>query len=543
VKVLDPQKDEYLFAASAEGRGQECIPAVIDNISKKTRIGLEERLPEIQATSRNVSDITTVNLEAYQHYFFGEELINKLEFKKAQKELKKAVQLDKTFGLAYYRLAYAIDWERNAPEARRYIQKAVSLIERIPEKERYLVRAMYVNNEEGFEAGIGVLRDMEKVYPNDKEMMYNIGDWSFHVGRYATAIEYLEKVLAMDPTHDRSLEHMTWTFREMGQYDKMLEYARRFEAATHSDESYSLLAQAYALLGDFETGLETLAHYLELSPNYYYIRSAIADLYAFSGEPAKALNVLNPLTDADQPPEVQFYGNKKYARFLPYVGRYREMVASIDRVIKHHVQAKDIGWASYWRIVKALRIIYGWYDIEQAWEEAERTFAFQNETGAHMRYNGVLALMHVLHGDYVLAERIALKSELKWWHSFVMLLIYCKKGECAKVESLVSTGQRFAVEDLKILLLYALAECQFDSGQLDKAENSLLQLQKVFNDEYGHRAVFYPKSLYLLGKIYEKQNEKKRAVENYERFLDMWKDADEDLPDLIDAKKRLRALN
>jgi tetratricopeptide (TPR) repeat protein len=542
VKVLDPQKDEYLFTASAEGRGQECIPAVIDAISKKTRMGLEERLSEIQSTSQKVSDITTVNLEAYQHYFLGEELINKLEFKKAQEELKKAIELDPSFGLAYYRLAYAVDWERNVPKARQYIQKAVSLIDRIPEKERYLVRAMNANIEKGFDAGIAVLRDMEKVYPHDKEMMYNIGDWSYHTSQYATAIDYLEKVLATDPTHDRSLEHMTWTFREMRNYDKMLEYAKLFESATHSDESYSLLAQAYALLGDFETGLETLKHFLKLSPNRYFIRSSIADLYAFAGEPAKALNVLRPLTDADQPPAVQFYGNKKYARFLPYVGKYREMSASIDEVIKHHVQAKDIGWASYWRIVKALRIVFGWCDIEQAWEEAERTFAFQNEIGAHMRYNGVLALLHVLHGDYVLAERIAQKNELKWWYSFVMSLINCKKGECTKVESLVSTGQRFAVADLEILFLYSLAECQFDSGQLDKAERSLHKLLQVFNDDYGHRAVFFPKSLYFLAKIYEEQNDRKRAVEHYERFLDLWKDADEDLPDLIDAKKRLSAL-
>lgn len=54
--------------------------------------------------------------------------------------------------------------------------------------------------------------------------------------------------------------------------------------------------------------------------------------------------------------------------------------------------------------------------------------------------------------------------------------------------------------------------------------------------------VFYPKSLNLLGKIYEAKGDTRRAIENTEKFLDLWKDADLDLPDLIDAKKRLARL-
>ena len=52
----------------------------------------------------------------------------------------------------------------------------------------------------------------------------------------------------------------------------------------------------------------------------------------------------------------------------------------------------------------------------------------------------------------------------------------------------------------------------------------------------------YPKSFNLLGKIYEKKGDTQLAIQNYEKFLDLWKDADEDLPDLIDAKKRLAKL-
>ena len=66
----------------------------------------------------------------------------------------------------------------------------------------------------------------------------------------------------------------------------------------------------------------------------------------------------------------------------------------------------------------------------------------------------------------------------------------------------------------------------------------------VFQDLnfFWHRAVVYPRSFYLLGQIYEKMGNLKLAIDNYETFLDLWKDADDDLPELIDAKARLAKL-
>ena len=67
---------------------------------------------------------------------------------------------------------------------------------------------------------------------------------------------------------------------------------------------------------------------------------------------------------------------------------------------------------------------------------------------------------------------------------------------------------------------------------------------RIEGSPYYHveRAIYFPKSFYLLGKIYEKKGDNQLAIQNYEKFLDLWKDADKDLPDLIDAKKRLAKL-
>jgi tetratricopeptide (TPR) repeat protein len=53
----------------------------------------------------------------------------------------------------------------------------------------------------------------------------------------------------------------------------------------------------------------------------------------------------------------------------------------------------------------------------------------------------------------------------------------------------------------------------------------------------------YAKSFYTLGKIYEQQGKKTRAIENYKKFLDLWKDADSGIPEVEDASKRLAGIS
>jgi len=52
----------------------------------------------------------------------------------------------------------------------------------------------------------------------------------------------------------------------------------------------------------------------------------------------------------------------------------------------------------------------------------------------------------------------------------------------------------------------------------------------------------YAKSFYMLAKIYEQKSRKDKAVEHYEKFLDLWKDADTGIPEVEEATKRLAAI-
>jgi len=86
-----------------------------------------------------------------------------------------------------------------------------------------------------------------------------------------------------------------------------------------------------------------------------------------------------------------------------------------------------------------------------------------------------------------------------------------------------------------------LALAYLKSGDLDKACREFEKIASLTSGRtyYGD---IYARSFYMLGKIHEQKGERAAAVEYYEKFLAIWKDADPDLPEPADAKTRLARL-
>jgi tetratricopeptide (TPR) repeat protein len=99
----------------------------------------------------------------------------------------------------------------------------------------------------------------------------------------------------------------------------------------------------------------------------------------------------------------------------------------------------------------------------------------------------------------------------------------------------------------------SLALAYYKSGDLEKARETyeIITSLTVGRSSFGGflygvgRFLYgdiFAKSFYMLGKIYEQKGQKEKAIENYTKFLDLWKDADPGLRELEDAKKHLSSL-
>jgi tetratricopeptide (TPR) repeat protein len=87
----------------------------------------------------------------------------------------------------------------------------------------------------------------------------------------------------------------------------------------------------------------------------------------------------------------------------------------------------------------------------------------------------------------------------------------------------------------------SLALAYYKSGDLESARQeyeritSLTTGRRIYGDIYGQ-------SFYMLGKINEEQGDTGTAIEHYEKFLDLWKNAGPGITGVEDARERLLGL-
>ncbi len=76
-----------------------------------------------------------------------------------------------------------------------------------------------------------------------------------------------------------------------------------------------------------------------------------------------------------------------------------------------------------------------------------------------------------------------------------------------------------------------LANALLELGRNDEAMAEYERILKINPN--------YPLAQYRLGQAYERKGDRDKAREAYQRFLQVWKDADSDVPEVIEARARL----
>lgn len=545
LKVLDTRNNEYIFTTREEGQGQESIPEMIDRIARDIRVDLKEGSEHVAQTA-NLADVTTVNLDAYQQYFEGERYLNDLDFKKAHASFERAVELDSTFALAYYRLAYTEWWLRGQlGSAAEHADVAMANIDRIPEKERYLVRALEAGINEGFAAQTPIYKEMRALYPEDKEMLFGLGDSEFHSMNYDSALVHFKQVLEIDPEFDRALQHLTWTYMRKDRFDDAAAMAKRWVDVAGTAEAYDYLAITQYMTKDVDGAFATLEHALELHPDDFMIRQSRALLDLSVGKPDEAISRLQTVMETDTSSSARIYAVRTLVEHVyPYLGRFRDAERLYEGV-GDLVARGEVDSTSYLMTCLTRAGLEYWRhgNMKKGLAIAEKTLDFPDHLKNDSYWKN-LAAVYILAGQEDRAVEIfdtRVHDMLDGERDLYEVFRHSIAGRCDDAVALADTALGELELERAPRILYALGRCLVAAGRYDEAIARLEPLTARIRILLGGASVTAP--VYIcLGEAYEGVGEAGKAVDSYEKALAIWKDADEGLPLRVEASERLAAL-
>ncbi|HUP88559.1 MAG TPA: tetratricopeptide repeat protein, partial [Longimicrobiales bacterium] len=147
--------------------------------------------------------LTTKSLPALRAYMEGEEYYRKTEYDSAVAHFTKAIALDSTFALAYYRLSIVQVSRGRAVPAREPIQRAMQFSNRLSERDQKMVHSFALAFDGKWRESIVEMQALLEQYPEDLEVMYTLGQmmsrYNDRHGKPVTEpMALLDKVLASD---------------------------------------------------------------------------------------------------------------------------------------------------------------------------------------------------------------------------------------------------------------------------------------------------------------------------------------------------------
>ena len=540
-------------------RGPDAL-ALADDLSARVRRGLDVKTAP--GTVRKVADVASASVEAYRAFTAGVEARANERNADARRHYGEAVRLDPAFALAYVHLA-EVDWhEEMFRDSGRWLRMAAQHLDRMPERDAVLVRAGLARDAGRIDEADQLLEGLLVRYPDTEQAYYSLSLSWWDVDP-ARCVALLSRAVAALP-YSPQLRNI---------YGYMQMNVGRLEDAIRSFETYvklrptepnalDSLAEGLLMAGRVPEALATYEAAIKGGFNWYGKAWSLAVLGRY---PEALAHTSGSMTQPTFGPRDLFLSTTR-GFLLSRVGRYREALQAVDvsqKGAEDQGSAEGVVASHITRAVFAVerrdcaRVAVHLAAGEQATKEVPPLHAVRwqvlgdllagacdagggrlgaaQQRLAHARqvYRSTSPLevwwMHALEGEVALAQRDFDKAARAF-----------AAGEPARKMFLVLQGTRESLSFYANNLVLRDGRARAAAAQGRTAEAiALYRALLTPGPEQKWTAMLDPRHVIALARLLDKAGERDAARAEYQRFLEYWKAADPDLPELAEARARL----
>jgi tetratricopeptide (TPR) repeat protein len=217
-RIYDVATGNRLDLAEVQGKPGADVRPLFDQLATK----LLNLSGAPSGVTTDLARATTGSLEAYRAYLQGIDELNAWDLGAAERSLRKAVMLDSTFGLAYYKLSLTRGWIAGSGDSTglESIRQATRFADRLPDHDRAMVGAYRQFLEGNFAGGRAAYRTLLARDSTDADAWYGLGDVTFHdpagksePARMMESLRAFKRTIALDPDYYLAYEHLAQIYR------------------------------------------------------------------------------------------------------------------------------------------------------------------------------------------------------------------------------------------------------------------------------------------------------------------------------------------
>ena len=521
-RLIDPHTREPVFSDAVTANGKDDVLGALDQLAGRLRAALGESLNRLSETRRPLPQVTTSSLDALN--MFARSLLAG-EPGSSNTLLEQAVALDPEFALAHAELGrrfYLATGREMRERGEQHYQTAIGLADRLTLRERLWIQASAEDSRGRREEAVAAFKAYLAEYPDDDTGWFRLA-WTemATLRRYGDAIEHFKRVIELNPA----------------------------DAAAHVN-----LATAYGGLDDYAAALSAYDRAFQLTPELLlgiFVNHEYGFTLVKAGRGAEADAVFERMK-REAPPSQQARGYRSAAFLEMFRGRYAAAIQQLRRSIALH-QTHKAGVSEYRdRVIlfSALRASGQAQLAEGEWKAIE-PLTRSLTLGPEWLWN--------------LAKQLARGGRLTEAAKLVELMRQTSAKATAASAANRNTASDEAYNEL------ASAELELAAGRADRAlerlaraailkqpdvlesqavaliaagrpDDAIPPYEEILRDPpLGNEAqeVFF-RSHVALAQLYDRAGRSADAARLYASLLDRWKDADHDLPLLVQARMRVR---
>jgi serine/threonine protein kinase/tetratricopeptide (TPR) repeat protein len=199
--AVNGQTGDSLAREQAEAESKEQVLKALDKAASNLRQKMGESLASVQQFATPLEQATTSSLEALQAFSLGEAEHLKTNDAAAIPHLKRAIELDPNFAMAYATLGVADSNLSKVTDSLQALQKAYELRDRASEHEKLYIQAHYYDEYlMDTEKSFATYDEWRQTYPRDSIPYVNASLLYGTTGRYQKALDLATQTLRMYPT-------------------------------------------------------------------------------------------------------------------------------------------------------------------------------------------------------------------------------------------------------------------------------------------------------------------------------------------------------